>query len=199
MGKITFNERNYDLKTNLQSATSPLLKTGEMKRFLEQYGWCPVLVERCLNHINSLLLEEMKTRGCEGIEWNLTFRNNRLIICLMSDSVYDKWMELLNQYKVLYINAPKPDSEYLENCIMGIIWIQYMQLQKKIAEKEYFIQNTLTCLEVEPDLADVLYENFCWYREIIFAPEVFSYGTEDEDISEDDYYSMLDAIPDVIP
>lgn len=132
-----------------------------MKRFLEQYGWCPVLVERCLNHINSLLLEEMKTRGCEGIEWNLTFRNNRLIICLMSDSVYDKWMELLNQYKVLYINAPKPDSEYLENCIMGIIWIQYMQLQKKIAEKEYFIQNTLTCLEVEPDLADVLYENFC--------------------------------------
>lgn len=195
--KITFNERNYDEKANLQSATCPLLKTAEMKRFLEQYGWCPVLVERCLNYINKLLLEEMKTRGCDGVEWDLTFRNNHLLICFMSDSVYFKWMEILEQYKLLYPDTPEPDREVLKNCIKGIIWIQYMQLQKKIAKKDFFTQNTLAYLEEEPDLSEALYENHCWYKEKIYTPEVFSYGAEDEGISEEEYYNMLDEIPDV--
>ena len=68
---------------------------------------------------------------------------------------------------------------------------------KKIAKKDFFTQNTLAYLEEEPDLSEALYENHCWYKEKIYTPEVFSYGAEDEGISEEEYYNMLDEIPDV--
>lgn len=195
--KITFSQRNYDKNTDLQYATYSLLKTAALNQFLDQYGGCPVLVERCLTYINKLLLEEMKVRGCGGVQCNLTFRNNSLFICLVSDSVYCKWMEILDQYKSLYPNALEPDREVLKNCIMGIIWIQYMQLKKIIAEKDFFTQNTLNCLEAEPDLAEALYENYCWYKEKIYTPELISCKTVEEDVSEEEYYNMLDEIPDV--